>query len=786
MLAWSEHKIARLRAQISTGSANVFHRAIAQTKLLALDGDYEAARALLVRTAATLADCDAHSQQREELVVSAIIANQIELAKSLICPRIMRGISLDVTVEQHSARPSTAVGWEIIRRGKCRFLFDPKIFRLDHTEMFISRWLRTLPLCFHYVRSRQVELGKISLNLDDQGTVPGLAFCDNRESSFLIPDPVYLQSRAYEGIRDFFSENNVPWEQRASVAFWRGGTSGRREERELGWRSLPRIKLCEISAQHPTLIDAAITVVSQMDLASERELRSSGLVRAYVPPTEIIKSKYQIDIDGNTNAWAGLFQKLLSGSPVLKVASPNQYRQWYYDRLKPWINYVPVEPDLSDLVEKVTWLRTHDSSAQEIGQRGRALALSLDYAGELRRSVRTISSALRHFSGRAAYHLEFGLGKPDNKCLQSGWLVAEKDAAWAIGFESRLDIPRPFYPGDYLLDLDLTAWPQASPSRRLTVAVNGEVVQQIGVVGRQVVRCPIPQQAVAAGEMLQIMLLHPELVRMASPTTPLDERVVGTKLHRATLLTLGRAGQVLTTSTPPRREGTEPAPEAHVQASRPRSRQAMVMSAIHGHDVWNGFVPSRPRQDPIQGWNGIHPAFKSLLGEVSNHTFVDVGAWKGQATVFVAGLMQHAKLDGCVIAVDTFLGSAAQWNAKREWFGRSRGRPDLYETFLENVFYNNLTHLVVPLPQSSLAAAAILSNRSLKAGIVHIDGSPDCEDVLRDAEAYWPLIEPGGYLVGDDYHETWPSVMRAAQEFVKNHGGTLVLHTPKWMVRKPG
>ena len=433
-------------------------------KLLALDGDCEAARALLVRTAATLSDGDAYSLQREELVVSAIIANQIELAKSLIGPTILRRVCLDVGVEQHSSRPSTTVAWEIMSRGKCRFVFDPNIFRLDHTELFISRWLRTLPLCLHYVRSRQSETGKILLNLDDHGTLPGLAFCDNRESFFLIPDPAYLQSRAYEAIRNFFSENNVPWEQRTPVAFWRGGTSGRREDRESGWRSLPRVRLCEIAARHPMLIDAAITVVSQMgDLASERELRSSGLVRAYVPPTETIKSKYQIDIDGNTNAWAGLFQKLLSGSPVLKVASPGQYRQWYYDRLKPWINYVPVASDLSDLVENVTWLRHHDSYAQEIGQRGKALALSLDYAGELRRSVRTVSSALRHFSGGAACSLEFGLGMPDNKCLLSGWSVAEKDGALAVGFESRLDIPGPFWAGDYVLDLDLTALPRRRP-----------------------------------------------------------------------------------------------------------------------------------------------------------------------------------------------------------------------------------------------------------------------------------------------------------------------------------
>ena len=110
----------------------------------------------------------------------------------------------------------------------------------------------------------------------------------------------------------------------------------------------------------------------------------------------------------------------------------------------------------------------------------------------------------------------------------------------------------------------------------------------------------------------------------------MDERVVGTKLHRATLLALGSAGKELTTSTPLRRESTGPASDTPAPASRPLSRQAKVMSAIYGHDVWHGFVPSRPREDPIQGWNGIHPAFKSLLGKVANHTFIDVGAGRGK------------------------------------------------------------------------------------------------------------------------------------------------------------
>jgi hypothetical protein len=35
---------------------------------------------------------------------------------------------------------------------------------------------------------------------------------------------------------------------------------------------------------------------------------------------------------------------------------------------------------------------------------------------------------------------------------------------------------------------------------------------------------------------------------------------------------------------------------------------------------------------------------------------------------------------------------------------------------------------------------------------------------MRDVRAYWELLEPGGYLVGDDYVAVWPDVIRVAHE----------------------
>ena len=154
------------------------------------------------------------------------------------------------------------------------------------------------------------------------------------------------------------------------------------------------------------------------DTHAEDEIRASGLMADYVPITEFSKFSISIDIDGNTSSWPGLFQKLLTGCPVLKVASQRGFRQWYYQRLKPWINFVPIAADMSDLTDKIAWLRDHDDAARAIGAQGQALVFSMDYKGELMRAGRTIAAALRHFAFQLDTEQRFGRGGVETACLQ--------------------------------------------------------------------------------------------------------------------------------------------------------------------------------------------------------------------------------------------------------------------------------------------------------------------------------------------------------------------------------
>jgi hypothetical protein len=77
-----------------------------------------------------------------------------------------------------------------------------------------------------------------------------------------------------------------------------------------------------------------------------------------------MKYKYILDIDGYTNSWEGTIWKLYSGSVVIKQKSI--WKQWYYDELKEWIHYVPVNNDFSNLEEVMNWCLNNDELCKQI------------------------------------------------------------------------------------------------------------------------------------------------------------------------------------------------------------------------------------------------------------------------------------------------------------------------------------------------------------------------------------------------------------------------------------
>ena len=135
-----------------------------------------------------------------------------------------------------------------------------------------------------------------------------------------------------------------------------------------------------------------------------------------------------------------------------------------------------------------------------------------------------------------------------------------------------------------------------------------------------------------------------------------------------------------------------------------------------------------------------------------------------------------------MIAVDTWLGSAEHWlnSPYRPSLHFEAGYPMIYRTFAANIVASGLQEMVLPLPLDSINAAEVLQHHELRPDVLHIDGGHNFASVISDLRAWWPMLRPGGILLGDDYHptgiDTWPEVRAAFHDFfsvdeIENFGG---------------
>jgi len=91
-------------------------------------------------------------------------------------------------------------------------------------------------------------------------------------------------------------------------------------------------------------------------------------VEESVPLRTLLSFKAIIMLEGNDVA-SGLKWALLSQSVVLMP--PPKVTSWALEELlEPWVHYIPLSPDASDLEEKMAWVIDNDDIAQTISERG--------------------------------------------------------------------------------------------------------------------------------------------------------------------------------------------------------------------------------------------------------------------------------------------------------------------------------------------------------------------------------------------------------------------------------
>lgn len=181
--------------------------------------------------------------------------------------------------------------------------------------------------------------------------------------------------------RDFRYPFELTWENKKHIAVFRGAStgSGVTHEVEVNPNTFnPRLFAAKLSRQRPDILDAGITEwnTRPRKIRQEPFLRTIEVEHLQIPlverlsPVEQSQFKYILNIDGHVSAFR-LSLELGMGSVVLlqeHTVGQTNYRMWFARSLQPFVHYVPVRRDLSDLIEKIEWCIAHDEECKQIAQ----------------------------------------------------------------------------------------------------------------------------------------------------------------------------------------------------------------------------------------------------------------------------------------------------------------------------------------------------------------------------------------------------------------------------------
>lgn len=170
-------------------------------------------------------------------------------------------------------------------------------------------------------------------------------------------------------------------------------------------------------------------------------------------------------------------------------------------------------------------------------------------------------------------------------------------------------------------------------------------------------------------------------------------------------------------------------------------------------------------QNPPPFWSAIPGFFdfENVYREICDRTpdggtIVEVGCYLGRSACCLGTMIKESKKKITLLCVD-------RWPSP---YVHSDGSGIViespYESFYANVRQSKLTKIIVPIRAESVWAAKFVAN-DLDA--VFIDGEHDEKNVGKDIDAWLPKVKRGGILAGHDYSSTFPGVVKAVNDRLK-------------------
>ena len=182
-----------------------------------------------------------------------------------------------------------------------------------------------------------------------------------KEKLILIPRADLFEIRyipqSSKHYRIYRTAISLAWREKASQVYFLGHNTGIAHQ--------SRVRACL------ALLDAGIP--ANVGLLPKFLPKNSELVKLVKQPEPVYalsRYKYVLSLWGNHPFNPRLFRGLESGSLVFHQETPDVV-QLHDGLLKPYEHYVPIRPDLSDLLEKIEYYMQHETEGQEIAESGK-------------------------------------------------------------------------------------------------------------------------------------------------------------------------------------------------------------------------------------------------------------------------------------------------------------------------------------------------------------------------------------------------------------------------------
>jgi lipopolysaccharide biosynthesis glycosyltransferase len=200
----------------------------------------------------------------------------------------------------------------------------------------------------------------------DNESIPIFTTCAKVDCDHAFPVPNYFTESntqvSDDNWRGFFRENEekYPWATKIKKVGWRGALSESDSEKALTsirWRVAKLVHEMRSDLYDVGLTDIPTWLTSQMEFDLSLV---GGLVKGIQPMTAFQRYAAVLDMDGNS--WSSRFGPLLCYNSVVIKIEP-KYVEYFYGEVKPWVHFIPVKDDLSDLHENVAWALDPENEA---------------------------------------------------------------------------------------------------------------------------------------------------------------------------------------------------------------------------------------------------------------------------------------------------------------------------------------------------------------------------------------------------------------------------------------